>query len=81
MIGVLTGREGVVPTAAFFRSNLRMTGITVGSLKHQEAFVRAIESTGLQPAIDSVFPVEQHLAAIERQTSQRHVGKIVINFD
>lgn len=79
MIGVLTGWQGVVPTADFFRANLRMTGITVGSAQHQVALARATETAHLKPVLDSVFPLADAKVAVSHQLRQKHFGKIVIS--
>ena len=78
LIGVLTGVSGEVPTAAFFQSNLRMDGITVGSKAMQEDMIRAIEANGIEPVIDSEFPLEELASAFRRQEAQKHFGKIVV---
>ena len=79
MIGVLTGVEGKVSTATLMSKNIRLKGITVGSCKHQLDMVRAIEANGLQPVIDSHFPLERIADAFRHQESNRHFGKIVLD--
>ena len=76
LIGVLTGLAGTVPTAAFFYSNLTMTGITVGSRAHQQAMIRAIETNGIEPVIDRCFALDELADAFRYQESGRHFGKI-----
>lgn len=78
LIGVLTGVSGEVPTAALFSRNITLSGITVGSRRHQEDMVDAIDATGLKPVIDSRFPLDQIAAAFAHQASQQHFGKIVL---
>jgi NADPH:quinone reductase-like Zn-dependent oxidoreductase len=78
MIGVLTGIAGEVPTAELFRKNARISGITVGNQAHQRDMVRAIESNGLVPVIDSHYPLEDLAEAFRHQESQQHFGKICI---
>jgi len=78
LIGVLTGISGEVPTAALFSRNITLSGITVGSRRHQEDMVDAINATGLRPVIDSTFPLDQIAAAFAHQASQQHFGKIVL---
>lgn len=79
MIGVLTGFSGEVPTAELFQKNARISGITVGSQKHQRDMIRAIEASGLQPVIDSNYSLEQLPDAFRHMESQRHFGKICID--
>jgi NADPH:quinone reductase-like Zn-dependent oxidoreductase len=78
LIGVLTGISGEVPTAALFSRNVTVSGITVGSRRHQEDMVDAINATGFKPVIDSRFPLDQIAAAFAHQASQQHFGKIVL---
>jgi len=78
LIGVLTGVSGEVPTAALFSRNITVSGITVGSRRHQEDMVEAIDATGFKPVIDSRFPLDQIAAAFAHQASQQHFGKIVL---
>jgi len=79
MIGVLTGREGPVSTAMLMWKNIRLQGITVGSRRHQLDMLRAIETIGLRPVIDSHFPLERIADAFRHQESGRHFGKIVLD--
>ncbi|MES1939442.1 alcohol dehydrogenase zinc-binding domain-containing protein [Salinisphaera sp. T5B8] len=76
LIGVLTGLAGEVPTAAFFYSNLNMTGITVGSRAQQQDMVRAIEASGIEPVIDRCFALDELADAFRYQESGQHFGKI-----
>ena len=79
MIGVLTGREGPVSTAMLMWKNIRLQGITVGSRRHQIEMLRAIETIGLRPVIDSHFSLERIADAFRHQASGRHFGKIVLD--
>lgn len=80
MVGVLSGLTGEVPTAAFFQSNLSMTGITVGSRAQQLQMIEAIELTRIKPVIARSFPVEEVAGAFRYQEDQRHFGKICVTF-
>ncbi|MBP8305740.1 MAG: NAD(P)-dependent alcohol dehydrogenase [Burkholderiaceae bacterium] len=79
MIGVLTGVEGKVSTATIMSKNIRLKGITVGSCRHQLDMIRAIDANGLQPVIDSHFPLERIADAFRHQESNKHFGKIVLD--
>ena len=80
MIGVLTGFAGEVPTTELFQKNARIAGITVGSRRHQQDLVAAVEANDLQPVIDSSYPLVELAAAFRHQESQRHFGKICVSF-
>ena len=80
MIGVLTGIQGEVPTAELFQKNAMISGITVGSRAHQEDMIKAINASGIEPVIDSSFGLEDLAEAFRHQESQKHFGKICLNF-
>ena len=80
LIGVLTGVSGDVPTAVLMSKNITLKGITVGSKQEQEEMIAAIDANGLRPVIDSTFPLEDIAAAFAHQISQKHFGKICLEF-
>lgn len=80
LIGVLTGVSGEVPTAALFSANITVSGITVGSRQEQEDMIEAIEQMDFRPVIDSSFPLDRLADAFRHQESQKHFGKIVIEY-
>jgi NADPH:quinone reductase-like Zn-dependent oxidoreductase len=79
LIGVLTGVSGEVPTAALFSLNITLSGITVGSRRHQEDMIAAIEANGIKPVLDKDFPLAEIAAAFAHQASQQHFGKITLS--
>jgi NADPH:quinone reductase-like Zn-dependent oxidoreductase len=80
LIGVLTGVSGEIPTALVMSKNVTIKGVTVGSFQQQERMIAAIEANGLWPVLDSVFALDQIGAAFAHQISQRHFGKICLEF-
>ncbi len=78
LIGVLTGWEGVVPTALLMRKQTRLIGVTVGSRRHQLDLIRACEATGMRPVIDRSFPLMELADAFRYQLSGAHLGKICV---
>lgn len=80
LIGVLTGFTGEVPTALAMSKNVAIKGVTVGSRQEQEEMIAAIEANGIEPVIDSSFPLDQIAAAFGHQVSQKHFGKICLEF-
>lgn len=78
LIGVLTGVSGEVPTAMLFTKNAVVSGITVGSRRHQEDMVRALETNSIQPILDQSFDLAQIADAFRHQESQQHFGKITL---
>jgi NADPH:quinone reductase-like Zn-dependent oxidoreductase len=80
MIGVLTGIQGEVPTAELFQKNAMISGITVGSRANQEDMIKAINTNEIEPVIDRSFGLEDLAEAFRLQESQKHFGKICLNF-
>jgi len=80
LIGVLTGVQGPVPTAALMARQARLHGLIVGSRREQADFVRALEITGLRPVIDRSFPLDQIADAFRYEESGGHFGKICLTF-
>lgn len=78
LIGVLTGWDGVVPTATLMFKQARLEGITVGSRQHQLDLIAACEATGLRPVIDKTFPLLQLADAFRYQETGAHFGKICL---
>ena len=75
----VTGRSGEVPTAEFFKRNLTMSGITVGSGAHQLDMIAAINASGIKPVLDRDFALDDIAAAFDHQASQAHFGKITLS--
>ena len=78
LIGVLTGIAGEVPTAMAMSRNVTIKGITVGSRQEQKDMIAAIDANGIEPVIDSTFPLERIADAFRHQISQGHFGKICL---
>jgi NADPH:quinone reductase-like Zn-dependent oxidoreductase len=80
LIGVLTGAAGPVPTAAMMIRQQRLHGLVVGSRRHQQDFVRALNVTGIRPQIDRVFALDDIAEAFALQQAGSHFGKICLTF-
>lgn len=80
LIGVLTGWAGEVMTALQMSKSVTVRGITVGSREDQVDMIRAIEINGIKPVIDSRFPLDEIASAFAHQRSQKHFGKICLEF-
>jgi NADPH:quinone reductase-like Zn-dependent oxidoreductase len=76
LIGVLTGIGGQVPTAALMGRQQRLQGITVGSRRHQQDMVRALDAAALKPVIDRSFDLADLVAAFRYEEAGSHFGKI-----
>ncbi|VWX50276.1 NAD(P)-dependent alcohol dehydrogenase [Novosphingobium sp. 9U] len=78
LIGVLTGHAAPISTTALMQAQIRLQGLTVGSRRHQQDLVAAIDAGGLRPVIDSTYPLERLADAFRHQESGKHFGKICI---
>jgi NADPH:quinone reductase-like Zn-dependent oxidoreductase len=78
LIGTVTGRGGEIPTAALMVKQARLQGLIVGSRRHQQEMVRALEATGLRPVIDRSFALETLADAFRYEKSGAHFGKICV---
>lgn len=80
LIGVLTGAAGEVPTATLMARQIRLQGLIVGSRRHQQELVRAIDAMQTRPVIDRSFALEELADAFRHQESNRHFGKICVEW-
>ncbi|WP_422103587.1 zinc-dependent alcohol dehydrogenase family protein [Vreelandella sp.] len=80
LIGVLTGREGEIPTAKLMAKQARLQGLIVGSRRHQMEMIRAIEAADMKPVIDREFALTEIAEAFRHQESGQHFGKICLTF-
>ncbi|MEQ5833703.1 NAD(P)-dependent alcohol dehydrogenase [Marinobacter sp. NFXS9] len=80
LIGVLTGRQGDIPTGALMAKQARLQGLIVGNRRQQQAYVAALNQTGIRPVIDRTFPFEQLADAFRYQESGQHFGKICVEW-
>lgn len=79
IIGVLSGADSPFNVRQILRKQLRITGLLVGSRRHQLDMVRALDATGIRPIIDRHFPLDEIADAFRYQAVQRHFGKIVLS--
>ena len=75
LIGVLTGISGMIPTIAIMGKQQRIQGITVGSKRHQNEMVAAINKMAFRPTIDATFPLERIADAFRLQESGHHSAR------
>ena len=80
LIGILTGLAGPLPLINALLRQLRLHAVLVGSRRQQIDMIRAIDANGLKPVIDSRFALEDMVAAFKHQESNKHFGKICLEF-
>jgi len=78
LIGILTGLGGQVSFLEALAKHLRIQGLIVGSRRHQLEMIRAVEASGLRPAVDSIYPLASLSEAFRHQESRGHFGKIAV---
>ena len=80
LVGVLTGIQGQIPTAALMGRQQTLHGITVGSTDHQIEMIDALDRMSLRPEIDACFPLAEIQDAFRLQESKQHFGKICLAY-
>ena len=80
LIGILTGREGELPTAKLMAKQANLKGLIVGSRRQQIEMIRALETLDMHPIIDREFPLVEIADAFRHQESGKHFGKICLTF-
>jgi NADPH:quinone reductase-like Zn-dependent oxidoreductase len=79
VIGVLTGFDvAPISVAEVMLNNLRVIGITVGSVRAQRELCALISAAGIKPHISHVFDWEELEDALRVMRAGEHVGKIAI---
>lgn len=79
LIGVLGGAEGPVGTHALLAKQVRLQGLGVGSRRHQQDMVRALDALPLRPVIDRSFALDDIADAFRLQQAGHHFGKVVLD--
>ena len=78
MIGVLAGPANDLRLPLVVMQQLRLQGVTVGSLEDFRNMLDGIALHRMQPVVDKVFPFEQARDAFAYLASGRHFGKVAI---
>jgi NADPH:quinone reductase-like Zn-dependent oxidoreductase len=79
VIGVLSGFDTApISVAEVMLNNLRIVGITVGSVRAHRELCELISSAGIKPHISHVFDWEKLGEAVAVMRAGEHVGKIAL---
>ena len=78
LIGVLSGLGNVINPDVVLFKNVRLQGISIGSVRMFENMNALIEKRKIKPVIDKVYPFAQAHEAYARLESAAHFGKMVI---
>ena len=79
VIGVLSGFDIVpIAVAEVMLNNLRVIGITVGSVRAHRELCDLISKTAIKPHISQVFDWENLAEAVQVMRAGEHIGKIAV---
>lgn len=78
VIGLLSGVVAEVNIPALFSTQIRVSGISIGSRADQEDMIRAIEVSRMHPVVDRSFALEQISDAFEYFHAQSRFGKVAL---
>ena len=79
VIGVLSGFDmASIAVAEVMLNNLRVIGITVGSVRAHREMCEVVSEAGIKPQISHVFDWEQLDEALRVMRAGEHVGKIAL---
>jgi NADPH:quinone reductase-like Zn-dependent oxidoreductase len=79
VIGVLSGFDmASIAVAEVMLNNLRVIGITVGSVRAHREMCEVVSAAGIKPQISHVFDWEQLDEALAVMRAGEHVGKIAL---
>lgn len=78
VVGFLSGVEARVNLISLNLNRTTITGVSVGSTDDFHDMLAAVSSHGMEPVIDSTFPLDQAIHAFRRLASGKHFGKVVI---
>jgi NADPH:quinone reductase-like Zn-dependent oxidoreductase len=79
--GATGGPNPPADLARVFWRQLRVLGSTMGSPPEFVALLRFVESAGIVPIIDTVYPAGEARAAFARMSAGDFIGKLALSFD
>lgn len=81
LIGVLSEPGKGIDVLPVLRKSIYLNGVYVGSEAMFARLNAALVTTGIQPVIDRVFPLQEARLALESMQRGSHFGKIVLSLD
>lgn len=79
--GATAGPNPPADLARVFWRQLRVFGSTMGSFPEFESLLRFVETAGIAPVIDTVYPAGEARAAFARMTAGDFTGKLALSFE
>lgn len=77
LVGIIEGTSLTFDHLPFMLRRQVAHGVMVGSRRHFESTIRALQATGIRPVIDAVYPFDQARAGFDHLTAGPF-GKVVI---
>jgi NADPH:quinone reductase-like Zn-dependent oxidoreductase len=81
LIGLLAGVTAEIFIPALLSKHVRLQGLIVGSRRHQEDMIRALDAGDIRPVLDRSFRLEDLADAFRHEESGKHFGKITVDID
>jgi len=78
LCGITTGAKAETNLQALYWNQLNVMGSTMGSAEDFRQMLRAVTLNKLKPVVDTVMPLEQVRAAMERMETAGQFGKIAL---
>ena len=79
--GASAGAQPVTDLRRIFWHHLKVFGSSLGGRAEVRPVLNFLESTGVKPVIDKVFPLAQAAMAQQRLAAGRNFGKIILDID
>jgi NADPH:quinone reductase-like Zn-dependent oxidoreductase len=76
--GMTSGNEATVPIRAFYTKQIVMIGYLLGTKAQLQELINFVMRKGIQPVIDSVFPLQDAKDAQKKMEAGLHTGKILL---
>ena len=80
LIGILSGQTCEINIVKSFIKQARLQGVLVGNRSQQEEMIKAIEVNQIKPVIDKVFSLDEIVESFKYQETNKHFGKICLEF-
>lgn len=79
VIGALSDPMGTINPGLLLMRQAGLHGVMVGSRRHTEELVRAVEVNHIQPVVDRVYKFDDAARAFPEMLEGKHFGKFVIS--
>lgn len=79
--GATTGPSVTTDARRLFWYQYDILGSTMGNAEEYREIVRLLGQGRLRPLVDSVFPLERGVEALQRLQSAEHMGKVVVELE